>query len=308
MTTLNLDIVDTLELKPIPPFSFTRTVRKSTRFGADWFLFTPFESYEQDALFTGLRLESGDEVGLRFVSEGTVYAPSIKVDIYAKKKKELNVAEIKEVVVSAIGANVDVRGFYALARSKPVLVDAVNEYFGMRVTTIPDLFTDLMFAITLQRASYGRSTQMFKCMVERYGTRLQFADKEVIIPPAPQKVDRISQTELRTNCKLGYRAEYIKEAANSIAKELVPSFNTLAKMSFEEAKNTLKVIKGVGTYSTEVVLPHPALPLDSWSTKIFSQVFQLSDRDIDSLKAYVEKRFHPWERYVYEYIVNYVDV
>jgi N-glycosylase/DNA lyase len=152
--------------------------------------------------------------------------------------------------------------------------------------------------------------KMVKALCENYGIRVKFDNVEVVACPSARKVAEVSEEELREKCRLGYRASYLRYNANLVANgEILPLRELESLSSIEEAKKILRKMRGIGEYSSEIILfsLYPCFPVDSWSAEIFAKVFKIegSSRSLTkTVKAYAEKNFGEWQSYVYDYIIN----
>jgi len=295
----------TLKLRAIPPYDFWLTVRKP----AGWSLLTPFETFEDDTLRTGMRLNSEEMLGLKLRSEGTVESPQISCTIFSRKKtgaKERK--ELSELLAWMLSTEEDVLEFYTLAKRDPFVKALVEDLYGMRRTKQPDIFPRLILALTLQMAPIRRSDQMMTLLIQEYGEKIMFDGKEVLYWPSPERIAKADVRELEERCKLGYRANTLKEIAESICRGF-PTLQELEKMSADEAKARLMELKGIGEYSADIVSPHPGFALDVWSAKIFNLLLfgekAESPRSIiPKLKKIAEDRWGKWRGYVFTYVLN----
>lgn len=305
-----LEIIWEAELKPQPPFNFELTVQKDTRFGANWFWLTPFEKYSQGIMRTGFRLPKSQEpVGVRLEPAESMDAP-IQAKFFSRRVlSDLEKEETIKTVKRCLDLGRDIRDFYALAENFPPLRQAKTDLYGTRITPLSDLLSSTILSITLQMASEGRTEQMLNLLYQNYGERLKFDGCEVVILPKPEHLAEVNEEDLRTKCKLGYRAKYIKGVASLIAEGNFPNLVNLETIPSDDAKRLLMQIKGIGEFASEVITPHPSFPVDIWSVKIFCKLFDIPEsrkpREMISLvKEYAKKEFGVWQKYVYEYIVN----
>jgi hypothetical protein len=89
---------------------------------------------------------------------GTVEKPRIVVKAFSSEKSLKNEKEeVLETVLFSLGVEKDLNEFYDSANNNAVLRKTVSDLYGMRLTSPPDLFSLVILAITLQRASYGRT-------------------------------------------------------------------------------------------------------------------------------------------------------
>ena len=68
------------QVKPLKPYCFKLTVKKP----AGWSLFTPFEVYENETLWSALHLND-ELVGVKLRSLGNTDHPLLRVDVFTKK-------------------------------------------------------------------------------------------------------------------------------------------------------------------------------------------------------------------------------
>jgi 3-methyladenine DNA glycosylase/8-oxoguanine DNA glycosylase len=308
-----LELEETLSIKPIQPYSLELTTKKLTRFGIEWYWTTPFELSRKGVIWVVSPLESEEQlVGFKVFSNKYRGQQVIKASIYlapGHSENERNSA--KEIVVGCLNPYEDISEFYAMGKKHAYLKKAIIQMYGMRVSRFPTLFSAIIMAICLQRASYGRTEKMIKSLCIEYGTNAQFDGVHILSLPTAQRVSETSVEELKMRCKVGYRATFLLEAAQAVWEKELPTLTDLNKMPFEEASSILTELKGIGTYSAEVICSHPAFPIDAWSSKRLGSLFgifpssQEDSRDAsERIKQYAERQFGVWQRYSYEYLIN----
>ncbi|MHA1583134.1 MAG: DNA-3-methyladenine glycosylase family protein [Candidatus Baldrarchaeia archaeon] len=271
MRRRKLSKVFNYELECLPPYSFDLTVNKRTRFGINWYWITPYETYHKGVMWSGIRLHNDKPVGLKVKATGSLQKPKILLEVFSEASfSNREEKEIVEIVDRCLGLKDDIISFYTFAEGFPYLKQSVEDLYGMRVCSFPDLFSAVILAITLQTASYGRTERMIKLIYRNYGYKILFDDVEVIVCPSPVKIANVSEEELKSKCNLGYRTTFIKACAEAIASQKAPTIKKLADMKAEEAKRALMSLKGIGEYSAEIITPHPSFPADVWSVKFFA--------------------------------------
>src|SRR5271157_3085533 len=118
------------QVKPLNPYSFSLTVKKP----AGWSLFTPFEVYENETLWSALHLND-ELVGVKLRSLGNTDHPHLRVDVFTKKYAAAAIREdVKEGLNELLGVNEDLAPFYALARNDPILKHVITDLYGMHDT------------------------------------------------------------------------------------------------------------------------------------------------------------------------------
>ena len=288
-------------LQPIPPYDFEFTMHKP----AGWALFSPLEVFERGILRTALHLNNM-LVGLKLSSKGSTKQPLLKIEVFLKNVPTREQREaIKNMLSSKLSVHEDLREFYRMARKDPILKHAVKDLYGMHDTDSPTLFAEATLAILLQMAPLKRSEEMMECVIRNFGETAAFDGRFIPIWPTPEKVARLSITELNS-CRLGYRAKHILKLARVLTQQDFPGIEELKRLTREEAKRRLFELPGIGDYSSDIINPHGGFPIDVWSADIFGKLFygnesENSRAEIGRIKAEGIRRWgkHAWMAFVY---------
>jgi len=78
----------------------------------------------------------------------------------------------------------------------------------MRNSSVNNLYELLIIAVLLQNVTVRRTVQMTNALLDNYGTKLKFEGKEIFAIWLPEKLNNVSEKELR-DLKIGYRANSI---------------------------------------------------------------------------------------------------
>jgi 3-methyladenine DNA glycosylase/8-oxoguanine DNA glycosylase len=222
------------DLKPVPPYDFRLTVRKP----AGWSLFTQFEVYENNTLWTAYF----DRVllGIKFGSRGTVKNPKIRVEIFLKKRPTADQIDcIKETISRKLGVRQDLRDFYRMARKDSILKHVVKDLYGMHDTNPGSIFDTALLAIALQMTNIKRSNQMMDSLIKNYGETAAFDGKKIRVWPRPETLAGLNPKSLAKKCNLGYRARNIVKLSKKLSTESFPSVEELETLKPEEAHRRL---------------------------------------------------------------------
>lgn len=302
--------VSSFHLEALPPYSFELTVHNP----AGWYWYNPLEVFSNGRIWAALRLSSKAVVGLRLESLGSLDRPRVLATVFSRQKlKYSEITEVTNMVVECAGLDEDLTEFYDEAREDPVLRYTIEDLYGMKRGALlsSDIFTSVILAITLQNAPIKRTDQMLRLIITNYGQKLSFDGKSTYTWPAPQTIMKATTKELAQKCKVGYRAEHLKSIAQAVYDGKCPNLKELAQMSFKEAKAKLMKLKGIGEYSTEVILPHPeAFPIDIWSAQIFWRLFFLEEpmppklEAIQLVRKHAEERWGKWRRLAFVYVLS----
>lgn len=308
MTCKELRHAASFEMSPLPPYNFELTVHKPL--GYHWL--TPNEVYHNGTIWTAIELPSGKPAGLKLKATGTSGHPKIDGTIFSDEKLG---GEEERVLLNSVARclelNTDIRDFYSMAEHDPIINQVKTDLCGMRCGRHQRLFHDIIRAITMQWASLERTKQMFMLLFQTYGHRIKFDGHVISAWFTPGQIARASLQDLREQCKLGFRAKYLKAIADLIHSGDFPSSEKLQEMPFEDAKRELMRLKGIGEYSAEIALPHSErFPIDVWSVKVFWRLFFPRRATpplkiaIEEVRTHAEQRWKKWRGYAFIYVIN----
>ncbi len=208
----------------------------------------------------------------------------------------------------ALRTEEDLTEFYRIAENDVILSGVVQDLYGMRIATWPELFPALILAVTLQMAPMKRADQMMDLLIKKFGERVNFDDKVIRYWPSAKKIANVTVEKLKTNAKVGYRARSLIAIAHAL-EEGFPTIDDLWGMAFDEAKKRLLSLRGIGDYSADIVSPGMGFPVDVWSAKIFNILLNgnapKNPREkIPELKKIAEQRWGKWRGYAFAYVLN----
>ncbi|MFH2039773.1 MAG: hypothetical protein ABIJ65_10100 [Chloroflexota bacterium] len=247
-----------------PPFNFQSVLQSH-----GWGQCLPFRlDKDTGVLSYTLRLSTGRVIDL----EITAAKDGIQV-----KTDQLTPAEKKEVsstLTWMFGLNMDFSRFYAAIRGKAPLIHVEKRAMG-RVLRSPTFFEDVIRTILTTNTLWTATIRMTANLVGQFGDPLP-SNPGYKAFPTPQRLAAVSETRLREETRLGYRAPYIIDLAQRVtASNLdVEAFKTSSLPTLELRKELLKIM-GVGPYAAANLLMilgrSDYLPIDTWALKMVSQ-------------------------------------
>jgi 3-methyladenine DNA glycosylase/8-oxoguanine DNA glycosylase len=277
-----------LTLPARPPFSFSAVVRSH-----GWAQLEPF-SWDNEAQTLGyiLGLKSGKiiAISIREGAEGIVL--KVRPPLKVSEQKE-----VKEKVNWMFGLEQDFTPFYALASQEAGLAHVENQAMG-RVLRSATLFEDCLKTMLTTNTTWGGTIRMVEALVNLFGEAVDGKLETGLgrAFPTPERLATTDETTLRQQAKLGYRAPYVLELAQRVARgDLnLEDFKTSTLPTVELRKLILE-IKGIGSYAAANLLMilgrYDYLPVDSWALN------QVSNEWFDSQPIQptdVEKAFERW--------------
>jgi 3-methyladenine DNA glycosylase/8-oxoguanine DNA glycosylase len=277
------------------PFRFYSAVRSH-----GWAQLAPFVwDEEKQVLGYILRLEGGKVTALRLSA-----APG---GVHVQAGAALTSAEQDELAATVtwmLALDMDFAEFYDIAGQEPKLQSMVAGASG-RVLRSPTLFEDVVRTILTTNTLWAATKRMCLNLVEQFGQPLGGEIDAEFAPllhplrrafPTPERLAASDETTLREQTRLGYRAPYILELAQSVASGAL-DLEALkhSDLPTPELRKRLLAIKGIGSYAVAVLLMilgrYDAIPVDSWALKSVSNEWY-DGQPVG--KAEVEAAFERW--------------
>ncbi len=200
---MNLEESYSVEIEPVPPYSFELTMRKP----AGWWWSTPDEEFTNGACWSATRFNN-QLLGLKLRSTGTTQKPQIHCTIYSKTKMDASEKQlVTRMLKRALKTEEDLTAFYKLSQKDHILQGVVKDLYGMHTVGWPEMFPALILAVTLQMAPTKRSNQMMDLLMAKFGDQASFDGKTIRYWPSAQTIASKSEEELKSEAKLGYRAQ-----------------------------------------------------------------------------------------------------
>jgi N-glycosylase/DNA lyase len=190
---------------------------------------------------------------------------------------------------------------------------AVKQYAGLRILE-QDPFQCLISFITSSNSNIQKIKNSLEKMSKKFGVKVKFDNQEFFLFPKPEKLANASINEIKS-CGVGYRARFIKEAANRTVLEKI-NFEYLKKSNYQNAKDEICLIPGVGNKVADCVLLFSlnkleSFPLDRWMIRIlekyYSDKFQLETKTITEkqygiLHEKIVNHFGPYAGYSQQFL------
>ncbi len=268
---LKLRLQETLPVRPTKPFVFDPTFHKPDHFTSGDNLWNP-----------GQRLQAlnwqGIPLGVVFTNKGTIDNPLIEIEIHAHQRLSQKFIEsLVEEMKYRYNLELDLTKFYQNFEIDKLLGPILKKWRGMRPGHPSSLYEYLIIGIVLQNATVKRSVQMFKKLLEAYGTLVEFNQQQLWCFWSPGALRKVSEEELR-QLKVGYRAKAIKRIDEQFAQGLINE-KKLRHLDRETQMEELLKLYGIGPatvwYLLFDVFHHWDFfnHISPWEQKIYSKLF-----------------------------------
>ena len=257
-------------ISPSSPFHFDGTFHKPSHFPdklSDW---------ESGKYWQTIRI--GKKLfGLKVENRGESSKPKIKVTVFYDDISDKEIENIKNEIIWRFDLHADLKKFNKLTISDKRFYPIFKKWIGMRNSSAHDLYELLIVAVVLQNATVRRTVHMMTALLDNYGTKVNFDDKEIFAIWLPEKLESVSEQNLR-DLKIGYRAKFIKRLSQDFAEGKIDE-QKLRELDQESAKKELLKLYGVGPETARILLfevCHQYNTFDHiapWQQKIYSQLF-----------------------------------
>jgi N-glycosylase/DNA lyase len=178
---------------------------------------------------------------------------------------------------------------------------AIKQYEGLRIFK-QDPFQCMISFIISSNSNIQKIKNSLEKITAKFGVKVHIQNKEFFLFPKPEKLAKASIEEIK-KCGVGYRAPFIKQAAQMVFSKKI-DFEYLKKCDYKEAKKNICLIPGVGNKVADCILLFSlnkleAFPLDTWMIKILEKYYS-NEFKIET-KTITQKQYE----ILHEKIVNY---
>lgn len=200
----------------------------------------------------------------------------------------------------------------SISRDKTVK-NAVKKYPGLRIIK-QDPFQCIISFIVSSNSNIQKIKNNLENISQKFGERTEYKDQEFFLFPNAETLSKVTIDEIK-KCGVGYRAEFIKEAAKIISSEKI-RVEDLKTDSYHDAKKKICVIPGIGNKVADCILLFSldkleAFPLDRWMIRIlekyYSKKFQLdtktvTEKQYEILHEKIAEHFGPYAGYAQQFL------
>src|SRR5881409_4060313 len=125
-------------------------------------------------------------------------------------------AAVAAEVRRLLGLDLDLTGFYRMAKADPALATLIEPLYGLRPTLAPTPFEMLVGSITAQQVNLSFAFACRARLVRRFGTPVKVGGETVWAFPEPARLAVARVRELRVLKYSTRKAEYIRDLARAV--------------------------------------------------------------------------------------------
>ena len=192
-----------------------------------------------------------------------------------------------------------------ISRDK-IVARAVKQSPGLRLIR-QDPFQCYISFICSSNSSIQNIKSMLENLCKKFGSRQEFDGYELSTFPKAETLANASMRDL-VNCKLGFRARYVKEASQAVDSGKI-DFVQLKKTDHQTAIDSLKDILGIGNKVADCIAlfsldKMEAFPIDRWTQRILLKYYKKFFNNVTE-KPVTEKKYEKLHEEIVEYFGPY---
>lgn len=184
------------------------------------------------------------------------------------------------------------------------LIPAIKDKYGIRLLN-QEFSETLMSFIISQTKQIPQIKQVVKLISERFGKPVgEYDNVRYYSFPDIDTLKRIKKEDF-LECKAGFRADYLVEAARFLQYEMNNGY--FKDYTYEEAKKELMSIKGVGEKVANCVLLFSlgyrnAFPVDVWIKRTMENLYFHKETKAADIQKFGEELFGEYGGYAQQYL------
>lgn len=228
--------------------------------------------------------------------------------VYAEQNGDtLAIDGVDKNSVEAFIRYFDLRRDYASLQKQyskdPFLKEGICYASGLRVLAQPPFETLITFIISANN-NIARIKRIIDSLCARFGAPLA---EGMFDFPSPKALAEASERSL-LDCGTGYRAAYIKGAAQMVADGF--DFDGIGKLPYEAARQALTALPGVGLKVADCVALYgfsflQAFPFDVWMRRVLRSVYGYGGKTDTQMRDFVDNKFGKHAGIAQQYLFHY---
>ena len=185
---------------------------------------------------------------------------------------------------------------------------AIKKYPNLRLVK-QDFEETLLSFLVSSNNNIKSIRKIIRDMNKRFGKKVKVDGKEFYLFPETEVIADAKLEDL-LECKLGFRAKFIKGAANHLLKTNL--HKKIIKMSEENARSSLLEINGVGEKIADCVLVFSlsfdnVTPLDVWGKRFLVRYYKLNPKmKYTDMRKWIGNYFEGYSAWAGQFLFEYI--
>lgn len=185
---------------------------------------------------------------------------------------------------------------------------AVKQYPNLRLLK-QDFEQTLLSFIISSNNNIKSIRAIIRSMSQKFGRKIKLNGKNIYLFPETEVIANANLEEL-LECKLGFRAKFLKGAAKFLLETNLSS--EILKLNDTDARNQLKKIKGVGDKIADCVLVFSLgfdniTPLDIWGKRVLIDFYKLNPKlNYEKMRTWINNYFEGYSAWAGQFLYEYI--
>lgn len=177
----------------------------------------------------------------------------LEVTVLAPAGSHINETPVKQFITHWLHLDANLQPFYDYTRTDPLLKGLAEDYNGLRLIGMPDLFEAISWPVIGQQINLPFAYTLRQRLIQQFGYHTVVNGTDFYLYPHPAVIAAISPEQLAPLQFSRSKAQYLVEVARQMASGALTS-EKLDAMSYDDARAALVAIKGIGNWSANYTL------------------------------------------------------
>ena len=244
--------------------------------------------------------------GHPFVFKVSDEKENLKLEILDGKKAHLAMAI--SYVREWFDLDKDLTPFYHLLKADQDFDHLAEQFYGLRLMGIPDLFETMCWSILGQQINLSFASKLKRRLVENYGEQVEVDEKKYYLFPRPVVISHLEVDELKPFQISQRKAEYIIGVARLFAEGKLSKSQLEGLKDPQAIQEELTKIRGIGLWTANYAMMkclHLPNSIPYGDSGLNAALFKLKGTDKRPSKEVVDEIFAPfegWKSYLTRYL------
>lgn len=173
---------------------------------------------------------------------------SLQISIHSDNPSQKIMDFIKKHISDWFDLEANLSLFYETAQNDTVLASLCRKFYGLRMIGMPDIFESLIWSIIGQQINLNFAYSLKERLVQNFGQKIIYDNEYYYALPTPERLATLNIEDFQPLQFSKSKAQYILNVSREFAEGNL-SQETLKKLPFEEVKEKLVKIKGIGNWT-----------------------------------------------------------
>jgi len=219
-----------------------------------------------------------------------------------------NIEDFNNIWYSYFNLDLDYGEIKKELSNDPTLKEAIKFGEGIRILRQNEWEILISFIISANNR-IPMIKRAIELLSESYGNYIgKYNGKKYYSFPTPESLQDLSIKEVE-NCKVGFRAKYIINAAKIVSNKEIDIYN-LKNFSIDDARKELMTFSGVGPKVSDCIMlfsmgKYDSFPIDVWVKRVMEYFYVNEDSKLSYIQQYGQNKFGKYAGFAQQYLFYY---